>query len=231
MTSRDEPFERTLRSWMTVEASQDGALDVHAAAIGAVRGRRQRPTWLVALHRVTWDGGVGPKRSVPSPRPLIVIATLAAAALGVAIVGSGGFRSDQGIVAPPPATSPSASASIIPTSPPRATPRVDLPAPVPPPPPLSDTIVAYLAAHGQSVTPVPGAEPDADVEAALQDMRPQGMGAQRYYTIVTCVDPTKGCAEVGSTGTGDQRAIWFIYGQYIRAIDAVTLERILINGY
>jgi hypothetical protein len=231
MTSRGEPFERTLRSWMLAEASQDGAPAMHAAAIDAVGRRRQRRTWQVALRGVTWDGARGQARPVPRARTLIVIGALVATAMGVAVVGSGAFRSDRGMFVPPPSTSPSASSSTNPTSPPRATPRVDLPAPVPSRAPLSEAIVAYLVAHGQSVTPVPGAVPGEDVDAALRDVRPQGLGTQRYYAIVTCTDPSKGCAEVGSTGLGDERGIWFIYGNFVRAIDAVTLEHIPINGY
>jgi len=228
MTTRDETFERTLRSWMTDEASEDGADRIQASVIGAARGRRQRQMWSVALRGTTWDRAPGQKRSMPSPRILIVVMTLVATVIGLGVMGSGAFRSDDGLSAPVPSASPSASAA--PAATPRATPRVDAAAPIPSWPPYDLSIVTYLVGHGQSVRPVPGAVPDDYAYTRLRTAVTGGF-ASTYYALVTCVDPSKGCDEVGSTVVGDQRGIWFIYSQFVRAIDAVTLERIPMDGY
>jgi hypothetical protein len=235
MTSRDDTLERTLRSWMAAEARPDGALEMHTVAVDQARRRRQRPTWLVALRRTTWDGAGGTTRSMPRVRSVIVAAMLVGVAVGVAIIASGGFRSDRSVFMPAPsaAPSPSPSTSGRPAPTPRATPPVDLPPPLQSRQPLNETIVAYLAEHGQSVTPVPAALPDAFIWAARRNLPMGGFGGTDYhYAIVTCVDPVKGCVEVGSTVPGDQRGIWFMdNGTSIRAVDAVTLEHILIKGY
>ena len=169
MTSRDEPFDRTMRSWMAGEASQDGADGIQRTVLDAARRRRQRPTWLVALRGTAWDRDRGATRSVPSPRILALLAMLVIVAAGVGVVGGGAFRSDDGgLLLPSPSTAPSATTN--PTPAPRATPRVDLPAPLPSRPPLDESVVAYLAAHGQSAFPVPAARPDPAVSAALRKL-------------------------------------------------------------
>ena len=84
--------------------------------------------------------------------------------------------------------------------------------------PSSESFVAYLRGYGQLFTPVP--VPAAGIISASTALAnlggyptpasPDPVAEAPIYGIVTCVDPSKNCAQRGLVGPGETLAIWLI---------------------
>ena len=83
----------------------------------------------------------------------------------------------------------------------------------------SESFVAYLDGYGQRFTPAPvPATGIVSAQAVIAKLRADGFPpfasadpvAQAIYGIVTCVDPSKNCAERGLVRPGESLAIWLV---------------------
>jgi hypothetical protein len=84
----------------------------------------------------------------------------------------------------------------------------------------SKSFVAYLDSYGQRFTPAPvPATGIVSAQAALAKLRADGfptpataaaVAQAPIYGIVTCVDPSRNCAERGLVRPGKSLAIWLV---------------------
>ena len=102
----------------------------------------------------------------------------------------------------------------------RATPTLPTPTALPAPGQPSESFVAYLDGYGQRFTPAPvPATGIVSAQAVLAKLRADGfppfasadaVAQAPIYGIVTCVDPSKNCAERGLVRPGESLAIWLV---------------------
>lgn len=203
----DYAFEQATREWL-----EDGPDRTPAATIDAV---------LLAVRTTPQERDLRiPWRTVTISRSLRLVAAITV----IVVTGVAAFNlfgptpGVGGTSSPSPAVTPSAPA---PTPSPGYSPAFTPPA----------NFVAYLAGYGQEFTPAPvppsGVVSAHEVVAKLRadgfpSFAKAGADAQPIYGMVTCIDPTKNCAERGLVRPGQALAIWLVGYPAVSGADGGT---------